>query len=123
MIGRKEQSNEASLYQKLHQKKTSETENHISTNSCLINDIKRETKIAIEHQNMKAAPPSDQEVKLIHTHDSPELNTSTESNTGIVQDVPIVLLKEKRKRNFIHVPITITSFEAEGHIPDDYGLD
>merc|ERR1711972_343675 len=83
----------------------------------------RENPITIEHRNSKLASPSDQEVKLIHTHDSPELNTSSESNTCIVREVPIVLLKEKRKRSSIHIPIRITSFEAEGHLSDDNELD
>ena len=110
-----------SLYQKSNQKKTGE--DYSSKTSYLINRNNKETPITIEHRNLKTPFASDQEVKLIHTHDSPELNTSSESNTCIVREVPIVLLKEKRKRSSIHIPIRITSFEAGGNIADDNGLD
>ena len=53
------------------------------------------------------------ESKIIHTHDSSDLNTSSESNTCIVREVPIVMVPEKRKepRTSIHIPIRLTSTE------------
>merc|ERR1712018_687025 len=81
--------------------------------SFIINSKNQEHPITIEHRyNKNQSRLTDQEVKLIHTHDSSDQNTSSESNTCIVREVPIVLLKEKRKRSSIHIPIRITSFGA-----------